>query len=174
MLLIILFRDVLYHEGPPVIDLALPDRPTCDSHLHIRFWMIRNYECWLDTSEVQIAQQGKEPYLKKETGESVSSEKLTNLHACLRSIWAELTNLKHTPQTWGELNASGGKLFHSHMDCAYPLFKCAKGHWKLEHLACSNYPAWQAHYINKDGNWLSKETRKLKRKFRIKEGSLPS
>jgi hypothetical protein len=165
---------VLNHKGPPVIDPALPDRPTRDSHPRIKFWTIKDYEHWLDTPEAQVTQRGKEPYLKEETGEPVSSEKLTNIRAYLRSIWAELANLKRAPQTWGELDASSRELFRSRMERAYPLFKCAEGHWKLECLARSNYPAWRAHYIDKDGNWLTKEARKLKRKFKIEEGSLPS
>lgn len=143
-------------------------------HPNIKFWKIKDYEMWLNTPEAQVSQWGKEPYLEEENGEPVSSKKLTNICACLRSVWAELVNLKRAPQTWGELDRPGRELFHSNVEKVFPLFRCAEGNWKLERLARLSYPAWRAHYVDKNGNWLSKEERKLKRKCKVEEGSLPA
>ena len=68
---------------------------------------------------------------------------------------------------------TGHETFHSHVEQSFPLFKCTEGHWKLKRLARASYPAWRQNYIDKDGNWLNKEARKLKRKFKREEGSVP-
>ena len=68
---------------------------------------------------------------------------------------------------------TGREIFHSHVEQSFPLFKCAEGHWKLKQLAQASYPAWRQNYIDKDRNWLNKEARKLKRKFKHEEGSVP-
>ena len=61
------------------------------------------------------------------------------------------------PQVWGKLDTTGRKFFHSFVEEAYPLFKCAQGGWKLDKLAQMKYPAWKGEHLDKTGALISKE-----------------
>ena len=157
-----LFREVLNHKGG-VIDPALSGtRPTSDTHPSIKFWTNKDYDTWLDTAEAQILQR-EVAYLEKENGKPVSREKVKAIRACMRSAWIELARSHRAPQVWGELDATGRKFFHSFVEEAYPLFKCAQGGWKLDKLARMNYPAWKGEHLDKTGALISKEDRKRRR-----------
>ncbi|KIK80214.1 hypothetical protein PAXRUDRAFT_39561, partial [Paxillus rubicundulus Ve08.2h10] len=126
---------------------------TPETHPDIHFWTLKDYKAWIDTPKVQVADRGKEHYLKDKDGSEVSGKCLTEIQAVVCGAWAKLVNQKLAPQIWGKLSASGQHLFHSLMETSYPLFTYSEGHQKLEHLAQNLYCAWCINNLDKVCNW---------------------
>ncbi|KAG9312820.1 hypothetical protein JVU11DRAFT_6237 [Chiua virens] len=143
------------------------DRPTKETHPHIKFWTLAAYHEWLLKPEAQSGVFGKEPYLEEENGDPVSDHRLSDIRERIRKGWAELVNIGRAPAVWGELDQTGRDTFHKCVEEKFPLFKCAENGWKLERIARLSYSAWHGHHVGEDGKWL-KPADKKKRKSELK------
>lgn len=139
--------------------------PTKDSNPKIKFWTLRSYNDWLDSPDAQLThlERGQINYIEELDGTIAPRARVEKIRGCMRSVWTELALRQRAPQTYGELNASSYKYFHSFVESAYPLFKCAEDGWKLDRLAHATYPSWRCNYLDTTGNLIPKDERKRRR-----------
>ncbi|KIJ58177.1 hypothetical protein HYDPIDRAFT_119865 [Hydnomerulius pinastri MD-312] len=137
----------------PVLLAPSSPQPTRESHPSIRFWTCADYLSWRETPEALSGVRGRVDYLEHANGGSLSTEAICDIRKSMRSAWSELVNRRQAPRSWGRLNASARRLFHSLIEKAHPLFTFADNGWKLDRMATASYSAWRRSYLDNQGNW---------------------
>lgn len=141
--------------------LTEPNRPNRETHPNVKFWDKSDYLKWQDSSEAQVANRGKLPYLEDDNGAPIPDAMVDAIRKTMRGAWSELLERKLAPMTWGKLTASGIQLMNSIMENAHPIFRLANNGWKLDYLAMSSYSSWRRNHLENGDGENSKKRKEL-------------
>ncbi|KIK93747.1 hypothetical protein PAXRUDRAFT_144374, partial [Paxillus rubicundulus Ve08.2h10] len=140
------------HTDPLLLTTSSEPRPTHLSHPKVQFWSHADYKAWKESPEYHASVRGTMPYLEDEDGQPISASELAEIRKTLRTGWHELVDRRLAPQSWGQLSASGCKIFHSLVESTHPIFKLGESGWKLNKLVTNDYASWKRTHIDDDGN----------------------